>query len=108
VIIADQQEGTQAVPGGRLVVPVDADLHLISASGSPGGNFGESVGSAAVMGHPATGIARRSSKRAPLGGGLKTGKIVLSGSFTRPADIRPGGVIHVDYGPLGSIGVSFS
>jgi len=40
--------------------------------------------------------------------GLKKGQIVLSGSFTRPVDIRAGDVIHADYGPLGAIGVSFT
>jgi 2-oxo-hept-3-ene-1,7-dioate hydratase len=38
---------------------------------------------------------------------LEKGQIVLSGSFTRPVDIKAGDVIHADYGPLGAIGVSF-
>jgi 2-oxo-hept-3-ene-1,7-dioate hydratase len=35
------------------------------------------------------------------------GQNVLAGSFTRPVDIASGDVIQVDYGPLGSLGVSF-
>jgi 2-oxo-hept-3-ene-1,7-dioate hydratase len=38
---------------------------------------------------------------------LEKGQIVLSGSFTRPVDVKAGDVIHADYGPLGAIGVSF-
>jgi 2-oxo-hept-3-ene-1,7-dioate hydratase len=38
---------------------------------------------------------------------LLKGQIVLAGSFTRPVDIARGDVISADYGPLGTIGVSF-
>jgi 2-oxo-hept-3-ene-1,7-dioate hydratase len=38
---------------------------------------------------------------------LEKGQIVLSGSFTRPVDVKAGDVIHADYGPLGAIGVAF-
>ena len=43
-----------------------------------------------------------------LGAKLTKGQIVLGGSFTRPVDIAAGDVIHVDYGPLGAISVSFT
>ena len=62
---------------------------------------------AAVMGHPAAGLAWLVNKLAPLGDGLKKGDIVLGGAFTRPVDIKPGDVIAADYGELGSIGVGF-
>jgi 2-oxo-hept-3-ene-1,7-dioate hydratase len=38
---------------------------------------------------------------------VKKGQIVLGGSFTRPVDIAKGDVIQANYGPVGSIGVSF-
>jgi 2-oxo-hept-3-ene-1,7-dioate hydratase len=63
--------------------------------------------SAAVMGHPAAGIAWLVNKLAAVGASLQEGHIVLGGSFTRPIDIADGDVIHADYGPLGAIGVSF-
>ena len=67
----------------------------------------ESGVSAAVMGHPAAGIAWLVKKLSLHGGGLKVGQIVLAGSFTRPINIAPGDVIAADYGPLGGIGVRF-
>lgn len=39
---------------------------------------------------------------------LKKAQIVLAGSFTRPVDISAGDVVQVDFGPLGSLGVSFT
>ena len=63
--------------------------------------------SAAIMGHPAAGVAWLVNTLAALDRGLKKGQIVLAGSFTRPVDIAAGDVIHADYGPLGAIGVSF-
>ena len=33
---------------------------------------------------------------------------LLAGSFTRPVNVAAGDVVHADFGPLGSIGVSFS
>ena len=65
------------------------------------------IQAAAVMGHPAAGIAWLANKLHPLGGKLKAGEIVLAGSFTRPAPVKAGDVIQADFGPLGAIGVSF-
>jgi len=38
---------------------------------------------------------------------LAAGHFLLAGSFTRPIAVKQGDTIHVDYGPLGSIGVHF-
>jgi 2-oxo-hept-3-ene-1,7-dioate hydratase len=106
--IADNAAFGAMVLGGRTIRPFDADLRWIGATLSQNGTIEESGVSAAVMGHPAFGLAWLVNKLAPLGDGLKKGDIVLGGSFTRPVDIRPGDVIFADYGALGSIGVSFA
>jgi 2-oxo-hept-3-ene-1,7-dioate hydratase len=105
--IADNAAFGAIVLGGRTVRPFDVDLRWIGATLSQNGTIEESGVSAAVMGHPAAGLAWLVNKLAPLGGGLKKGDIVLGGSFTRPVDVRAGDVIFADYGPLGAIGVSF-
>jgi len=91
-----------------MIRPFDVDVRWIAATLSKNGIIEESGVSAAVMGHPAAGIAWLVNKLAPLGGGLKKGEIVLGGSFTRPVDVASGDVIQADYGPLGAIGVSFA
>jgi len=42
-----------------------------------------------------------------FGVALEAGHFLLAGSFTRPVAVKQGDTIHVDYGPLGAIGVHF-
>lgn len=105
--IADNAAYGAIVMGGRIFQPFDLDLRWIAATLSKNGVIEESGVSAAIMGHPAAGVAWLVNKLAAMGGGLKKGDIVLGGSFTRPVDIASGDTIFADYGPLGSIGVQF-
>ncbi len=105
--IADNAASGGMVVGGRMVRPFDVDIRWVGATLSKNGIIEESGVSAAIMGHPAAGIAWLVNKLALVGEKLRKGQIVLAGSFTRPVDIAAGDVIHADYGPLGSIGISF-
>jgi len=106
--IADNAAFGAIVVGGRPVRPYDIDVRWVGATLAKNGIIEESGVSAAVMGHPAAGIAWLVNKLHDVGSGLKKGQIVLAGSFTRPVDVAAGDVIHADYGPLGAIGVSFT
>lgn len=106
--IADNAAFGAMVIGGRTIRPMDVDIRWIGATLSKNGVIEESGVSAAIMGHPAAGVAWLVNKLAAVGGRIEKGQIVLAGSFTRPVDIAAGDVIQVDYGPLGAIGVSFS
>ena len=105
--IADNAAAGAMVVGGRTIRPFDVDIRWVGATISKNGTIEESGVSAAVMGHPAAGIAWLVNKLHPLGGKLHKGEIVLAGSFTRPVSVAAGDVIQVDFGPLGAIGVSF-
>jgi 2-oxo-hept-3-ene-1,7-dioate hydratase len=105
--IADNAAAAAMVVGGRTIRPFDVDIRWVGATLSKNGTIEESGVSAAVMGHPAAGIAWLVNKLHPLGGKLHKGEIVLAGSFTRPVSVAPGDVIQADFGPLGAIGVSF-
>jgi 2-oxo-hept-3-ene-1,7-dioate hydratase len=105
--VADNAAAGAMVLGGRLVRPFDVDIRWIGATLSKNGVIEESGVSAAVMGHPAAGIAWLVNKLAEQGEGLKAGQYVLAGSFTRPVSVAPGDVIQADYGPLGGLGVRF-
>lgn len=105
--IADNAAAGAIVTGGRLVRPFDVDIRWVGATLSKNGIIEESGVSAAVMGHPAAGMAWLVNKLALHGSGLKAGQIVLSGSFTRPISVAAGDVIQADFGPLGSLGVRF-
>lgn len=105
--IADNAAFAAIVVGGRPVRPMDVDIRWVGATLSKNGVIEESGVSAAIMGHPAAGIAWLVNKLHGVEAKLKKGQIVLAGSFTRPVDIAAGDVIQVDYGPLGGLGVSF-
>lgn len=105
--IADNAAFGAIVVGGRPIRPMDVDIRWVGATLSKNGIIEESGVSAAVMGHPAAGIAWLVNKLHAVKAKLLKGQIVLAGSFTRPVDIAAGDVIQVDYGPLGAIGVAF-
>jgi 2-oxo-hept-3-ene-1,7-dioate hydratase len=105
--IADNAAAGAMVVGGRLVRPFDLDIRWVGATLSKNAVIEESGVSAAVMGHPAAGIAWLVNKLAEHGGGLKKGDHVLAGSFTRPISVAAGDVITADFGPLGGLGVRF-
>ncbi|MEQ8347512.1 MAG: 2-oxo-hepta-3-ene-1,7-dioic acid hydratase [Sneathiellaceae bacterium] len=105
--IADNAAYGAIVLGGLVVRPFDTDLRRVAATLSKNGVIEESGVAAAVMGHPAAGLAWLVRKLHAVGAGLKQGHIVLGGSFTRPVDVAAGDVIAADYGPLGQVSVAF-
>jgi len=106
--IADNAAFSAIVTGGRVVRPFDVDLRWVGATLTQNGAIEESGVSAAVMGHPAAGVAWLVRKLHAVGAGLKQGQIVLGGSFTRPVDIAAGDICTADFGPLGAISVAFA
>ncbi|MDR0440034.1 MAG: fumarylacetoacetate hydrolase family protein [Candidatus Accumulibacter sp.] len=97
-----------AIVVGSPVPPQEVNLRWVGATLSRNGVIEESGLSAAVMGHPAASVAWLVNKLHTFGRRLEKGQIVLTGSFTRPVDLSAGDVIHADYGPLGTIGMSFA
>jgi 2-oxo-hept-3-ene-1,7-dioate hydratase len=63
---------------------------------------------AAVLDHPANGVAWLARKFAAHGITLDAGEVILAGSFTRPVMARSGDEFKVDYGPYGAISCRFS
>ncbi len=106
--IADNAAAAGIILGGRTVRPDDIDLRWVAALLYRNGVIEESGVSAAVLGHPAMGIAWLANKVGPFGTALEAGHVLLAGSFTRTVAVAKGDTIHADYGPLGSISVHFS
>jgi 2-oxo-hept-3-ene-1,7-dioate hydratase len=105
--ISDNAANAALVIGGRPFKPLDADLRWISAICWRNGSIEESGVAAAVLNHPANGVAWLANKLAPHDVSLAAGEIILGGSFTRPVNARQGDTFHVDYGPYGSISCYF-
>jgi 2-oxo-hept-3-ene-1,7-dioate hydratase len=105
--IADFAANAGIVVGGLPVKPDAVDLRWVAALLYKNAVIEETGVAAAVLNHPAAGVAWLANKIAPYGEGLKAGDIILGGSFTRPTTVVRGDVLHADYGALGSISMRF-
>lgn len=105
--IADNAANAGIVMGGRPVRPDAVDLRWCGALLYKNGVIEESGLAAAVLNHPAHGVAWLANKLSAHGEGLAAGEVVLGGSFTRPVAGSAGDTFHADYGPLGAISFRF-
>lgn len=105
--IADNAGNAALVIGGRPIRPMDVDLRWVGVLCHRNNVIEESGVAAAVLNHPANGVAWLANKLAPFDIALEPGEFVLGGSFTSVVEARAGDTFHVDYGPLGSISARF-
>lgn len=105
--ISDNAADAGIVLGGRPIKPMDKDLRWVSALLYRNGQIEESGVAAAVLNHPAKGVAWLANKLAPFGETLEPGQVILGGSFTAPIFVHAGDTIHVDYGDMGSVAFRF-
>ena len=106
--ISDNAASAGLILGGRPFRPLEADLRWISAVLYRNGVVEESGVAAAVLNHPANGVAWLANKLFRFGVQLEAGEVILGGSFTRPVPARQGDTFHIDYGPYGCISCHFS
>ena len=105
--ISDFAANAGIVLGGRPVKPDAVDLRWVGAMLFKNGVIEETGLAAAVLNHPANGVAWLANKIAPYGEQLNAGEVILGGSFTRPTTAVAGDTFHADYGPLGAVSFRF-
>jgi 2-oxo-hept-3-ene-1,7-dioate hydratase len=105
--IADNAAAAGIVVGGRPVGPMDIDLRWVGALLYRNADIEETGVAAGVLGHPAMAIAWLANKVGRFGDVLEPGRVMLSGSFTRPVWAQKGDTLRADFGSLGSISVQF-
>ncbi|TFV95203.1 2-oxo-hept-4-ene-1,7-dioate hydratase [Leifsonia flava] len=105
--ISDNAAFGGVVYGGNPVKVDDVDLRWVSALLYRNEVIEETGVAAAVLGHPASGIAWLANKLAAHGDRLEAGEIVLAGSFTRPMWVEKGDTVFADYRELGTISCRF-
>ena len=105
--IADNAAVGAIVTGGRPFRPLDVDLRWVAGLCFRNGEIEESGVAAAVLGHPAKGVAWLANRLGERGVVLQAGEVILSGSFIRPVAARPGDTIQADFGAYGSVACHF-
>lgn len=106
--ISDNAAMGAMVYGGNPVKPHDVDLRWVSALLYRNETIEESGVAAAVLNHPAAGVAWLANKLAAHGDSLAPGEIILAGSFTRPMWVEAGDTVLCDYGPMGTVTCRFN
>jgi len=106
--ISDNAAMGGMVYGGNPVGVGEVDLRWVGALLYRNEMIEESGVAAAVLNHPATGVAWLANKLAQHGDRLEAGEIVLAGSFTRPMWVEKGDSVLADYGRLGTISCRFA
>lgn len=106
--ISDNAAMGGMVYGGNPVAVDEVDLRWVSALLYRNETIEDTGVAAAVLNHPAMGVAWLANKLAAHGDALKAGEIILAGSFTKPMWVYPGDTVHADYGQLGAITCRFN
>ncbi len=105
--IADNAGNAAVIIGGNPVRPSDIDLRWAAVICHRNNVIEESGVAAAVMNHPANGVAWLANKLSRFGQCLEVGEFVLAGSFTGLVEAREGDSFFIDYGGLGTISARF-
>lgn len=106
--ISDNAAYGAMVLGGHPMRPDEIDLRWVSALLYKNETIEESGVAAAVLNHPATGVAWLANKFAQHDSRLEAGEIILAGSFTRPMWVERGDTVLCDYGRMGTITCRFN
>lgn len=105
--IGDNAANAGMILGGTPARPDDVDLRWVAGLLYINGVIIDSGVSAAVMNHPAAGIAWLANALVPYGEHLEAGQPILAGAFTRSNFVQRGDTITADYGSLGVVTAYF-
>lgn len=105
--ISDNAANAGIVLGGARLAPRAVDLRWIGAIVMRNGEVEETGLGGGVLNHPAEGIVWLVRRLAEYGDFIRAGEIVLSGSFIRPVEARPGDVVVADFGAHGRVSCQF-
>ena len=106
--ISDNAANAGIILGGRCIHPNDVDLRWVAALLYRNGVIEESGVAAAVLNHPAQGVAWLANKISIFGEALEPGQIILSGSFIAPVSAAKGDTFHVNFDRLGDLSFRFT
>jgi len=106
--VADNAADVGIVVGRQQFDPNELDLPWVCAVLRRNGQIEESGVAAAVLDHPARGVAWLADRLHSQAISLRAGELILAGSFTRPLWVNRGDRFVADYGPLGTVAFQFS
>lgn len=84
------------------------DLRWVPAIVFKNGEVEETGLGAGVLNDPVESVVWLARRMAAYGQQIKSGHVILSGSFVRPLECPPGTKVHADYGAFGSVDIDFA
>ena len=106
--VSDNAANAGIVLGRQRHAVTDVDLRWIGAIVTRDGVVEETGLGAGVLNDPVTGILWLVHRLADYGMGIAAGELLLSGSFIRPIEAPPGSHFHADFGPFGTVSLTFA
>ncbi|MDH4246538.1 MAG: fumarylacetoacetate hydrolase family protein [Deltaproteobacteria bacterium] len=94
--------------GWPLASPLGLDLRTEGMVLTVNGEVIESATAVTVLGNPLRAVAFMANKLAELGGALKPGMVLMTGSIVKSVVVKPGDVVQVDFTRLGQVRVRFT
>lgn len=105
--VADNASSGCFVLGGQINRPTAVDLAAAGMVMRLDGEVVQTGAGAAVLGHPALGVAWLANKLAEFGTTLEPGHVILSGSVSAAVTVKPGSYVWVSFGGLGTVEAIF-
>lgn len=106
--ISDNAANAGVVLGTARHKVTDHDLRWVGAMAFRNGEIEETGLGAGVLNDPVESVVWLARRMAQYGQKIEPGQIILSGSFIRPVECPPGTHIHTDFGPFGTVDISFA
>ena len=106
--ISDNAANAGVVLGAERHNSNSVDLRWAGAICSRNGEVEETGLGAGVLNDPVMGIVWLSKRLQAYGQVIREGDVVLSGSFIRPIEARPGDRFHADFGLFGNVSIDFA
>lgn len=105
--ISDNAANAGIVLGEARHTVQDVDLRWVGAIVFRDGEVEETGLGAGVLNDPVESMVWLARRMAHYGQAIEAGHVILSGSFIRPVECPPGTSIEADFGPFGSVSVTF-
>ncbi|MFD1707537.1 2-keto-4-pentenoate hydratase [Siminovitchia sediminis] len=105
--VADNGSSAKVVIGDRKTTPENTDLRTAGMALYKNDELMATGSGAAALGHPAEAIAWLANKLHEYGITLKKGELILPGALSAAMNVEAGNYVKADFGPLGSVSVTF-
>lgn len=106
--VADNVMHTAYVVGAPRPLTPDENLGDVRVEALVNGQIGETVLGREAMDNPIDSVAWLANALAPLGGSLKAGQVILTGTFTKPPAVKAGDRFESRFTGLGNVTASFT